>query len=81
MLLVDAEFRTAGEEPEMKGGRFAEEQIVGVLRENKAGATVAERCRKHGMRSAPLYAWNAKYGGMDVFEAKRLEALNERRRS
>jgi putative transposase len=46
-----------------------------VLREHEAGATVADLCRKHGMSSATFHAWEAKYGGMDVSEAKRLKAL------
>jgi putative transposase len=54
-----------------------EEQIIGVLREREAGAVVAELCRKHGMSSATFHAWKAKYGGMDVSEAKRLKALEE----
>ena len=59
----------------MKRSRSAEERIIEILREHGAGATVAEVCRKHGMSSATFYAWKAKYGGMDVSEAKRLKAL------
>jgi putative transposase len=61
----------------MKRVRFTEEQIIGVLREQDAGAKAADLCRKHGMSAATLYNWKAKYGGLDVSEAKRLKALED----
>jgi putative transposase len=61
----------------MKRSRFREEQIIAVLREQEAGVATAEVCRKHGISSATFYAWKAKFGGMDVSEAKRLKRLEE----
>jgi len=61
----------------MKRSRFTEEQIIGGLREHEAGAKTAELARKHGVSKATLNNWKAKYGGMDVPEAKRLKQLEE----
>ena len=61
----------------MKPSRFTEEQIIGLLREHEAGAKTAELCRKHGISSATFYKWKAKFGGMDVSDARRLKALED----
>ena len=61
----------------MKRARFTEEQIIGVLKEHEAGAKTADLARKHGISEATLYNWKARYGGMDVTEAKRLKALED----
>ena len=51
---------------------ITEEQIIGILKEHEAGVPVADLCRKHGVSDASIYKWEAKFGGMDVSEAKRL---------
>ena len=61
----------------MKRARFSEEQIIGVLKEAEAGAKTADLARRHGVSEATIYNWKAKYGGLDVSEAKRLRALEE----
>ncbi len=61
----------------MKRSRFTEEQIIGILREQEAGVPVADLCRKHGLSSPTFYKWKAKYGGLDVSEARRLRALED----
>ena len=61
----------------MKRKRFTEEQIIGILREHEAGAKTADLARKHGLSEATLYNWKAKFGGMDVSDAKKLRALED----
>ena len=55
--------------------RFTEEQIIAVLKEQEAGGKTAEVCRRHGISPATFYNWKAKFGGMDVSEARRLRSL------
>lgn len=55
--------------------RYTEEQIIGILKESEAGANTQELCRKHGVSDASFYKWKAKFGGMDVSDARRLKTL------
>jgi putative transposase len=61
----------------MKRSRFSEEQIIGILKEQEACVSVADLCRKHGVSDASIYKWKAKFGGMEVSEAKRLRTLED----
>lgn len=61
----------------MKKKRFTEEQIIAVLKEHEAGMKTGDLARKHGISEATIYNWKAKFGGMDVSDAKRLRALEE----
>ncbi len=61
----------------MKQGRFSEEQIIGILKQNEAGAPVTQLCREHGIGESTFYKWKSKYGGLEVNEAKRLRALED----
>jgi putative transposase len=61
----------------MKASRFSEEQIIGMIKEQEAGMLTADVCRKHGVSSATFYKYKAKFGGMEVSEARRLKVLED----
>jgi putative transposase len=61
----------------MKRSRFSDEQIIVILKEQEAGAVTADVCRRHGISKATFYKWKAKFGGLEVTEAKRLRTLEE----
>jgi putative transposase len=59
----------------MRQSRFTEEQIVAILWEQERGMKTAEVCRKHGISPNTFYKWKAKYGGLDVSDARKLKGL------
>lgn len=61
----------------MKGKRFTEGQIVGVLKEVAGGAKALDLCRRHGLSEQTLYLWKTKYGGLEVAEVRRLRQLED----
>ena len=61
----------------MKRSRFNEEQIIGILKEHESVVSTADVCRKHGISSATFYKYKAKFGGLDVSDARKLKALED----
>jgi putative transposase len=59
----------------MKRSRFTEEQVIGIPKEHQAGLGAKDLCRKHGVSDATFYKWRARFGGMEVSDAKKLKAL------
>ena len=64
----------------MRKSRFTEAQIIGILKQAEAGAKVADLAREHGVSTATIYSWRAKFGGLEVNDAKRLRELEDENR-
>lgn len=64
----------------MRGTRYTEEQIVALLKEHEAGAGTEELCRRHGISQQTFYRWKAKYGGLELGDARKLKALEDENR-
>ena len=64
----------------MRKGKYSDEQVIAILREQEAGRPTVEICRKYGISNATFYKWKSKFGGMEVPDAKRLKALEEENR-
>ena len=61
----------------MKKSKYSEEQIIGILREAEGDTPVKAVCARHNISEATFYKWRAKYGGLEVNEARRLRSLEE----
>lgn len=61
----------------MKRKRYTEEQIISMLKEHEAGASVPDIARRHGVAENTIYRWKSKFAGMEVSDAKRLRALEQ----
>ncbi len=61
----------------MKRSRFSEEQIIAILKQQERGVATADVCREHGISSATFYKWKAKFGGLEVSDARKLKALED----
>lgn len=61
----------------MKRSRFSEEQIIAVLKQQESGLATVDVCREHGISSATFYKWKAKFGGLEVSDARKLKALED----
>lgn len=59
----------------MKRKRFTEEQIITILKEHESGIRMADIVRKHNVSEQSVYRWKAKFGGMEVSDAKKLKQL------
>ena len=64
----------------MRKSRFSDQQIIAVLKEQEAGMSTAEVCRRHGISQPTFYSWKSKFGGLDVSDARRLKALEDENR-
>jgi len=64
----------------MRRSRFSEEQVIGVLKAVESGQKVADACREQGISQGTYFRWKAKYGGLEVSEARRLRELEEENR-
>ena len=57
--------------------RHTEEQIIAVLKKAEAGAKTVDLCREHGISEPTFYKWKAKFGGMEVSDARKLRVLED----
>ncbi|PUZ20879.1 hypothetical protein DCC81_25290 [Chitinophaga parva] len=59
----------------MKKSKFTESQIIGILKSQESGHSVADICREHGISQPTFYQWKTKYSGMEVAQVKKLKEM------
>jgi putative transposase len=64
----------------MKRGEFSDEKILAILNEADAGRPAADVARAHGITVTTFYRWKAKYGGLQLQDARRLRQLEDENR-
>jgi len=64
----------------MRGSKHSEEQIIAILKQAEKGMATGEVCRQHGVSEQTFYRWKAKYGGLEISDAKKLKQLEEENR-
>ena len=57
----------------MRKAKLSEPQIVAMLKEQEAGVPTADLCRKYAISPASFYKYKAKFGGLDVSDARKLK--------
>ena len=64
----------------MQQSRFTEEQIIRLLKRAEGGEKIVDLCREAGISDTTFQRWKAKYGGLEVSEARRLKQLEDENR-
>lgn len=61
----------------MSKSRHSEAEMIGALKQLEAGRKAEDVAREVGVSKHTIYAWKAKYGGMDVSQAQEAKQLRD----